>query len=140
MFLVRLVYVSKVSEYFTPDDIEDILKVAREKNQQNDVTGLLCFNRKYFLQCLEGSRTNINQTYHSILNDRRHTDIIMLDYKEVSEREFEVWSLGYMPESSLTNSINLKYSGSAEFEPYSMSGESAHLLMLSLSKHVPVLT
>ena len=138
MFLVRLIYVSEISEYFTPDDIESILTTARKCNTAKDVTGLLCFNRKYFLQCLEGSRTNVNQIYHKILNDKRHQRIIMLDYKEINAREFDKWSMGYMPESSLTKGLNIKYSGSATFEPYDMTGDSAHLLMLALRDNVPV--
>lgn len=60
MFLVRLVYASQISDHFSADDIESILKKARKNNKKLNVTGLLCFNRKYFLQCLEGSRTNVN--------------------------------------------------------------------------------
>ncbi|MFT6154311.1 MAG: hypothetical protein ACJA1X_001663 [Bermanella sp.] len=57
MFLTRLVYASTISENFNCDDIEGILAVARKNNKQNNITGMLCFNRKYFLQCLKGSRT-----------------------------------------------------------------------------------
>lgn len=56
MFLTRLIYTSSVSEQFSPDDISTILDAARNNNQKFNVTGMLCFNRKYFLQCLEGSR------------------------------------------------------------------------------------
>ena len=137
MYLVRLVYVSEVSERFVPEDIESILSAARKNNAPRDVTGLLCFNRKFFLQCLEGSRTHVNEVYHKILNDSRHRRIIMLDYREINAREFDRWSMGYMPESSLTKDINIRYSGSGTFEPYDMTGESAHLLMLALRDSVP---
>jgi hypothetical protein len=139
MFLTRLVYISTISDQFTEDDIEEILQSARISNSKNNVTGMLCFNRKYFLQCIEGSRTKVNQTYHKILNDKRHHNIIMIDYKEINSREFSDWSMGYMPESSLTHPLNLKFSGTPEFEPYEMSGESAHGMMLNLKDSVPVL-
>lgn len=137
MFLVRLVYASQISDHFSADDIENILKKARKNNKELNVTGLLCFNRKYFLQCLEGSRTNVNTIYHRILNDPKHNNIVMLDYKEIITREFDQWEMGYMPESSLTAPLNLKFSGTPEFEPYDMSGESAHQLMLQLRDTVP---
>ena len=137
MFLTRLVYTSTISENFSPEDIESILAVARENNGENNVTGMLCFNRKYFLQCLEGSRTEVNNTYHKILNDQRHSNIIMLEYKEINSREFSNWSMGYMPESSLTSPINLKFSGTPKFDSYEMSGESAHEMMLNLKASVP---
>jgi hypothetical protein len=137
MFLTRLVYTSTISEKFSDGDIANILDVAREKNKINNITGMLCFNRKYFLQCIEGSRTNVNETYRNILNDPRHDRIIMLDYKEIKAREFSKWAMGYMPESSLTAPINLKFSGGCDFNPYEMSGESAHQMMLSIKNSVP---
>ncbi len=137
MYLVRLVYSSAISEGFGRDDIAEILTTAQKRNAGNEVTGWLCFNRKRFLQCLEGSRSAVNETYHRILNDPRHNSVVLLDYQEIVEREFSDWAMGFIPESSLTAPVNLRYSGSAEFDPYSMSGESAHRLMLSIKDSVP---
>lgn len=139
MFLTRLVYTSTIEDNFSPQDIEAIIEIARKNNKKHNVTGMLCFNRKYFLQCLEGSRTQVNKIYHNILNDPRHSNIIMLDYKEISTREFCEWSMGYVPESSLTAPINLKFSGTPEFDPYKMSGESAFQMLLALRESVPSL-
>jgi len=139
MHLVRLVYTSRVTEQLNPDEIKSIIVSARSKNTLNNVTGLLCFNRKIFLQCLEGSREAVNETYHRILNDKRHSDILLLSYVEIIMREFDVWSMGYIPESKLTSPINLKYSGTPEFDPYKMSGESTHSLLLALRDIIPVI-
>ena len=132
MFLVRLIYASKISSDFGPEDIENILQSARTYNVKTNVTGMLCFSNDYCLQCLEGSRTAVNNTYQQILNDKRHHNVIMLNYTQLPEREFEKWSMGYVPQSKLTESLNLKFSGSIDFNPFKMSGESAHLLMLTL--------
>jgi hypothetical protein len=132
MFLVRLIYASKISDGFGPKDIESILQSARTYNVKTHVTGMLCFSNEYFLQCLEGSRTAVNNTYQQILNDKRHHNVIMLNYTQIPEREFEKWSMGYVPQSRVTQSLNLKFSGSVDFNPFKMSGESAHLLMLAL--------
>lgn len=138
MYLVRLVYASSLSDSFTPDDVLQILESARKHNKRNNVTGLLCFNRKIFLQCLEGSRTKVNETYRRILNDPRHERIIMLDYQEIVEREFDSWSMGFVPETKLTTPINLKFSGNDAFDPYDMAGESAHRMMLELKDSIPL--
>lgn len=137
MYLARIVYTSTVTEGFNVNDIETILETARKNNTKENITGMLCFNSQYFLQCLEGSRKRINKVYHKILNDERHKDIIMLDYKEISMREFSQWSMGYLPESSLTAPLNIRYSGTREFTPYEMSGESAHKMMIELRDIVP---
>jgi hypothetical protein len=131
MYLVRLVYASKVvNEQFSADDIKQVLESARKNNSKYNLTGLLCFSSKYFLQCLEGPRMNVNQTYQRILADTRHKDILLLDYQEIDRREFANWGMGYVPQSSLTRPLNLKYSGSPEFDPFDMSGESCHQLLL----------
>ncbi|AXV64002.1 MULTISPECIES: BLUF domain-containing protein [Pseudoalteromonas] len=132
MYLVRLIYTSEVCEGFGPSDIEDIIEKAQKNNHASNVTGLLCFNSSHFLQCLEGSRQAVNATYHKILNDNRHRNIIMLNYCEIYEREFENWSMGYIPYSKITTPLNLKYSGTSEFDPLAMSGGSAHKLMMAL--------
>jgi hypothetical protein len=137
MFLVRLIYTSRITSGFGPEEVSSILEKARISNSKNEVTGLLCFNNTFFLQCIEGSRKKVNETYHKILNDKRHSDILMLNYCEIIEREFDKWSMGYMPQSSLTKPLNLKYSGTAHFDPYEMSGESAHRLMLALKVTLP---
>ncbi|UPQ88950.1 BLUF domain-containing protein [Vibrio sinaloensis] len=137
MFLTRLVYASTIEKGFDLSTVENIVYSAREHNQALDVTGMLCFDRNFFLQCLEGSRTNVNLVYQRILNDKRHSKIIMLDYREISAREFSQWSMGYSPSSSLTAPLYLRYSGAKEFNPYEMSGESAYQLLLQLKHTLP---
>jgi hypothetical protein len=132
MFLTRIIYTSKATQEFKPSDIDNILTLAAKNNTKRDLTGMLCFSRNYFLQCLEGSRSNVNEMYHKILNDNRHSDIVLLEYEEISEREFSSWSMAYLPETKLTTSINLKFSESSEFDPYKMSAESTHKMMLAL--------
>lgn len=138
MFLVRLVYTSTITSGFDQGQVANIIEVAKKENKSTHVTGLLCFSQKYFLQCIEGSRKAINKTYHRILNDPRHTDIVMLDYQEIIQREFSDWWMGYIPESSLTKNLNMIYSGNPEFSPYEMSGESAHQMMVALRNTVPI--
>lgn len=132
MFLMRMIYCSQISGDFNPSDIEQILEASRKNNKQEHVTGMLCFNRKYFLQCLEGDRISINKAYRKILSDKRHENILLLDYQEIDHREFTQWNMAYLPEQKITDAINLKYSGYPDFDPYSMSGVSVFNMMLEL--------
>jgi hypothetical protein len=140
MYLVRLVYASSISEAFTHSDVESILGEARDSNAKTNLSGVLCFSSHYFLQCLEGSRAKVNETYHRILKDPRHENVVMLDYKEIVGREFAEWSMGYIPQSSLSRDVILRYSGSPDFEPYQMSGESAYQLLSNVGQTVPLLS
>jgi hypothetical protein len=130
--LSRIIYTSTISNEITPNEIEKILSNAQINNSKNDITGMLCFSRNKFLQCLEGGRVSVNETYHKILNDTRHSNIVLLNYEEISQRVFSDWSMAYVPESSLSAPINLKYSKSNIFNPYEMSGESIYKMMLEL--------
>lgn len=138
MHLVRLIYTSKASERVTQGDIQQIVESAKKHNDRSELSGLLCFNRKYFLQVLEGSRSKVNEAYRYIIKDPRHTDIQLIAYEEISKREFEQWHMGYVPEAGINSEISLRYSGSRDFDPYEMNGDSCLGMMLELRKTVPV--
>lgn len=137
MYLVQLVYVSKTKEGFNDRDIEAILKSSQTNNRACGITGLLTFNHSYFLQCLEGSREQVNKIYQTILQDPRHSDVVILSYEQIDYRYFGGWSMAYVPSSSLTREMILTYSKNAEFNPYEISGESALLMLSELAEHIP---
>ena len=132
MRLISMIYASKISAGFTTEQMENILADARKKNDANGITGILFFNRKYFLQCLEGPQDKVNDTYNDIVKDDRHSNLIILYYQEIKYRAFSEWHMGYVPESRLSAPILMKYSGSKIFNPYEMSGESAYFLLSEL--------
>ncbi|MFA0016056.1 BLUF domain-containing protein [Vibrio lentus] len=137
MLLTRLIYVSTLCESCDATALDDILKISHDRNKESHLTGLLSHNDKYFLQCIEGSRTAVNHTYNHILNDQRHKKVMILYFKEIDYREFGDWSMGDIPQSSLTELVNLQFSTSDQFNPYEMSGESAYRMLLELKQNLP---
>jgi hypothetical protein len=135
MFLTRLIYVSTITDKFGSTSLEDILKIGRVNNTKKGITGMLCFKNKYFIQCLEGERNRVNQTYNKIRNDERHSNVVLIEYTQIEEREFKDWCMGYIPSSKMTDDIILQFSPSVEFTPYDMSATSANLLMLEFKKN-----
>lgn len=119
--LSRLYYASTATEQYSPLEIGNILNPCRKNNPALDVTGVLFFGNGYFLQCLEGSRANINLLYRKISLDPRHTDVQLLEFKEVSSRFFEEWSMKYVPSINVIAKI-LKETGLKEFNPYLLDG------------------
>ncbi len=136
MFLMRLIYCSKATSEFQTEDINQILEVSRRHNKQQNLTGILCFNRKYFLQCIEGSRESVNYAYHRILKDTRHENIILLGYTQIHRRDFSNWQMAFVPEKKITDELNLKYSRGVDFDPFDMSMESTYHLLLELKDNV----
>lgn len=133
MFLVSLTYTSEMT---VSTDFVDILEVSRINNDRDDITGMLLFCNNNIVQCLEGSRQSVNKTYARIVNDKRHQSPLIIDYRVITTRLFSKWSMGYVPESSVTKPTLLKYSVSQDFEPRLLSGESCLRMLTELSQKV----
>lgn len=136
MYLVRLVYASTVSDAYQQDDLKRILEVSRRNNARNHISGALCFSDRYFLQCLEGSRDAVNQTYRVIMNDERHCDLVLLEYSEVDSRFFTAWTMGYLPAASLPQPLHMEADGDPDFSLRAMSGERALGLLCSARESI----
>ncbi len=95
MNMVRLIYMSHFNGSANPHDIQDILAISRKNNEEWGITGALCYNPNYFLQCLEGPRDSVNTLYKQILCDERHQEVTLLEYCDIHERKFEKWSMAY---------------------------------------------
>lgn len=90
----QILYISTVS----PSEMVNlnaILAVARRNNSANDITGLLMFNGKRFLQVLEGPSEAIDATFERIRRDPRHRGQVLLARKTIPQREFGDWSMGF---------------------------------------------
>ena len=123
--LVRLMYASRAAADTDLDALLAILRQCKDNNPANGVTGLLCHcsSSAIFMQALEGGRAAVNRLYNQITRDPRHTDVLLLSYEEITERRFAGWSMGQVNTSRLNPALLLKYSASAELDPYAMSGK-----------------
>lgn len=120
--LVRLLYVSRALDPNDAEAIQSILDSARQHNIGNGITGILCYGGGIYLQAIEGGRTAINELYGHIVRDKRHKDVVLLDYQEITERRFGGWTMGMVNLTKLNTSIVLKYSEKPELDPYAVSG------------------
>ena len=130
--LVRLLYVSRSVHPETPEQTESILASSREHNLSNGITGVLCYGGGIYLQAIEGGRNQVNALYTQIVKDPRHKDVVVLAYEEISERRFGGWTMGQVRLDKLNPSIVLKYSETAELDPYSVSGKISFALLEEL--------
>ena len=112
--------------------IESILESSRQHNLGNGITGVLCYGGGVFLQAIEGGRAAVNELYSHIVADKRHTDVVLLHYEEITERRFGGWTMGTVNLSKLNTSIVLKYSEKPEFDPYAVSGRVSLALLEEL--------
>jgi Sensors of blue-light using FAD len=121
--LVRLMYASRAVPAVDQEELLAILKKSKANNPKAGVTGVLCFSEGVFMQALEGGRGAVNKLYNRIAADARHTEIVLLNYEEISERRFAGWSMGQVNMARLNPALLLKYSECAKLDPYAVSGK-----------------
>lgn len=127
--LVRLIYASTATEGVGMNEFKGILKQSQINNTTRDLTGVLAFNSKIFLQGLEGSREQVNELYSRLLRDTRHHTVAVLEFAEIEEREWAQWSMGFAAQSADNRALFLKYSGQSVFNPYAMRGSAVKKLL-----------
>lgn len=130
--LVRLIYASRLAKSCVPKDIDAIIKVSRIKNNKAQITGALCYDKRSFLQCLEGPRDAVNGLYRKIAVDPRHQQVSLIEFSEISERDFCDWQMAYVRAEDASQNIILKFSRDRRFDPFLMGASQARSFLQSL--------
>jgi len=130
--LVRLLYASRTADAVTHEVIESILAQSRKHNPELGITGILCDGGDVYMQVLEGGRDAVNGLYNKIVCDKRHRDVVLLHYEEVTERRFAGWTMGQVNLAKVNPSTLLKYSEKPVLDPYATSGRAAMALLEEL--------
>ncbi|PWL29282.1 BLUF domain-containing protein [uncultured Roseivirga sp.] len=110
--LYELIYRSTAKPGLTDQDLEDILKTARDFNQANNLTGCLLYHGGQFLQLLEGDFQILLDLYDRIKRDSRHREFLLLHMKETDQRVYTDWTMAF---KSLDQNQLGKYSSVTEF-------------------------
>ena len=105
--------------------IQDILNVARQRNPTCHVTGMLCYDPRFFMQCLEGPKDAVNALYSDIARDSRHIQVTLLEYQAIEQRMFENWSMAFVHAADLDAATLNKYGHRGKFDPFALSPEQA---------------
>lgn len=101
MALSTLLYASTARPGLSHEEIEAIAATAMRVNSQLNITGVLAFDGKGFVQILEGEGDTIRALYGRIERDPRHSGCVLLAFNEIPRRRFSDWSMAYRPLSDL---------------------------------------
>ena len=94
----------------------DMLEKAKLKNEKLNVNGILVYDKKEFLQIIEGEDSAIDSLVDSILKDSRHRDIKTIFDGAVQEKRYPRWFMKYF------DAVTLKQIGVLnDFSPRYMS-------------------
>jgi hypothetical protein len=94
--MIEFIYASAATATFTPAELATLLASARQRNEENDVTGVLLYHRGSFLQVLEGDERAVDATVQRIQQDRRHAKIVLLRRRVLEQRNFADWRMGFL--------------------------------------------
>jgi methanogenic corrinoid protein MtbC1 len=87
------VYRSQAVRELTPPELIDLTRVSAARNEREAITGLMLYDSGRFFQWLEGPADSVNRVMGSIYNDRRHTNIELLNNQSAEARAFAGWNM-----------------------------------------------
>jgi hypothetical protein len=133
MAIVRLLYASHC-QLAPGQSVFDFSDASERNNKRDAITGALAFNQHYFLQVLEGGSDAVNATFQRICRDKRHEQIVLIDYSTVGNRQFEHWSMRFLNATEASREMLLRFGGSGEFRPQEMDQSAAIGLLTALTE------
>jgi len=77
------------------DDLLRLLQECRKSNHKEGITGMLLYCSDAFIQVLEGEESDLDNLFKIIKKDPRHTNVTILEKKQITERKFSNWSMGF---------------------------------------------
>lgn len=132
MALARLIYVSRMTEECDMESLQRILTVSRRNNLAKGITGVLFYDPKFFLQCLEGPVEVVNELYANILRDDRHTRVTLLEYHDTDRRLFGNWAMAFLRLNDLTPEMMAQAGCSGRFDPFTLGSEEARGFLVAI--------
>lgn len=89
------VYFSTSVGMLVENDLVDILKKSRSNNAKAGITGVLLYVNGSIIQVLEGEQKAVEALYGRIEQDPRHTNVVRVLNKPISQHLFGDWTMGY---------------------------------------------
>ena len=119
--LVSIVYMSRAAVPFDDDDLAELLRGSRLRNEALGVSGLLVAKGGRFMQLLEGPAWSVDDRFGAIARDPRHGEVKSLVREEVERRRFDGWSMAFrsLDDADVAGEAGFSpfLSGSMDFAP-----------------------
>ncbi len=88
-----IIYMS--SALMTDRELVTITNRSQINNRSLGITGILLYFNGSVIEVLEGEEARVKALYEIISKDRRHTQLIKLCDRPISQRSFSDWFTGY---------------------------------------------
>jgi hypothetical protein len=138
MSITRLIYYSENQivrgDVSVLGQLGGILRSANRNNRASGLTGALIFDELWFIQTLEGNREAVWRTFQRICEDERHANVVLVEMREVEDRRFGNWWMGFATRDGRTEAAFAPYLRNGHLSPPTMSADMMLDLMLELAK------
>lgn len=108
--LYELIYTSVANQPLAEEELVTLLEQARARNDKQGITGFLIYHNREFVQLLEGNKEDVFDIYASICDDGRHTSVNTFFNRDVAERSFKNWEMGFLNINSIDTKKIKSYS------------------------------
>lgn len=94
--LEHLVYLSSARPKLSAVDVRAILGSAQMRNRRRDVTGVLLFTGRHFVQVLEGRSADLDDLLKIIVSDTRHAGLNVFSREQIAQRCYGTWAMAFI--------------------------------------------
>jgi hypothetical protein len=101
----QIIYSSAALAPFSEAELGLLLSLARTNNERVGLTGMLLYHDGSFLQVLEGEPAPLDALFEHIGLDKRHHRVLPLLKREVEERHFADWRMGFASLKNLPQNL-----------------------------------
>ena len=91
----HVLYRSQATQAPTEADLQVLLEWSRAYNAQQQITGLLLYSDRRFVQLVEGPEAAVRDLYARIQADARHTQVVTLSDGPGPQRWFADWHMAF---------------------------------------------
>ena len=95
MSTFQLLYFSTATSPPTKQDMDDILETSRINNAKLEISGVLLYEYRHFMQVLEGGKEEVQALFQVIAEDPRHRDLVLVYETEIDDRNFAGWAMAH---------------------------------------------
>ena len=135
--LFNIAYISKNAvindEETLKREIASILASANENNPKMGITGALLYSGGYFCQVIEGTDEALEELFETIQMDDRHTDVKVLHFEPLENRNFADWSMAF---AGIEDKMRFKIDGILDSKDEIKIHELGHDLVATLDELV----
>ncbi len=97
--IYSIIYTSTATSFLSNQELEDILKSARQRNEKYQVTGVLLYADGRFMQYLEGALADLDEVLGYVKSAKQHSEFEFREVLPVERRAYKNWSMAFVSPS-----------------------------------------